>query len=247
MKSISCSSIQLLKFITTVVEMEAIYHDSSLNRRRMNGCYKYYAAQFPLIGMTEPKATKCPYGIQVIDSYEIGIEKVIEILSTVSNDAFVNIELYWPLTPECKEPCWQIRTTSGNYIAIGANTGTSSITPSAESNMDNDENVVTLYLEDWQKKLIHDFLGVHCDSWEVSVKVAKGVMYGAPTELPVLYSAPIEKYSAPIEKIPVKSKRMYLTNWQMRELRDEAGVICDFIELTKNIVLKYGVSHNTKN
>lgn len=104
--------------------------------RADNGCYKYYEAQPPLIGRTQPKATKCPCGIQVIDSYEIGIEKVIEILSTVSNDAFVNIELYWPLTPECKEPCWQIRTTSGSYIAIGANSGTSSITPHIESNMD---------------------------------------------------------------------------------------------------------------
>jgi hypothetical protein len=98
------------------------------------------------------------------------------------------------------------------------------------------ENVVILYLEDWQKRMIHDFLGVHCDHWHVPVEVAMGVMYGAPT----VEGATNLKYGVPTET-PVKSKRMYLTNWQMRELRDEAGVTCDFIELTKGLNVRYGV------
>jgi len=100
------------------------------------------------------------------------------------------------------------------------------------------KNVVILYLEDWQKRMIHDFLGMHCDSWEVPVEVARGVMYGAPT----VEGVPILKYSAPTET-SAECKRMYLTDWQMRELRDEAGVTCDFIELTKDINVKYGVNH----
>jgi hypothetical protein len=109
--------------------------------RADNGvCYKFYAAQTPLIGMTLPKVTKCPLGIQVIDSYEIDIEKVIQILSTVSTDVFVSIELYWPLTPECKEPYWCIRTTSGSYIVIGANSGKIAPTLLAESKLSIDNN-----------------------------------------------------------------------------------------------------------
>jgi|GEM_PF-609428 hypothetical protein len=99
-----------------------------------------------------------------------------------------------------------------------------------------DENVVILYLEDWQKRLIHDFLGVHCDHWHVPVEVARKVMYGAPSGDPIL------KYGAP-SGIPVESKRMYLTGWQMRQLRDEVGVTCDFIELTKDLNVRYGVKH----
>ena len=39
------------------------------------------------------------------------------------------------------------------------------------------------------------------------------------------------KYGSPFPSS--KFKRMYLTGWQMRELRDEAGITCDFVELTK--------------
>jgi len=93
----------------------------------------------------------------------------------------------------------------------------------------NEKNVVFLFLENWQKRMIKDFLGADCDSWEVPVEEGVKVMYGIPS---------------PNKKI--EHKRMYLTDWQMRELRDEAGITCDFIELKKGIdtigaIYRYGV------
>ncbi|MDQ1252520.1 MAG: hypothetical protein QG646_1641 [Euryarchaeota archaeon] len=85
------------------------------------------------------------------------------------------------------------------------------------------KNVVILYLENWQRRMIKDFLGVECDIWEFPVEEADNMKYGSPF--------PSSKF-----------KRMYLTGWQMRELRDEAGITCDFVELTKEIIPKYRVS-----
>ncbi len=99
-----------------------------------NGCYKFYAAQSPLIGLTEAEPTECPCGIQVITSVKIDIEKVIEKLSKITKSPFTDIELYWPLTPECKEPAWHIKTMSGSYIVIGANTGHISPSSSKHAN-----------------------------------------------------------------------------------------------------------------
>jgi hypothetical protein len=87
----------------------------------------------------------------------------------------------------------------------------------------NGKNVVVLYLEDWQIKMIKDFLHVDCYRWEVPIEDAKIMRYGSPVNPPVQY------------------KRMYLTDWQMRELKDEAGMTCDFIELKKAIYMEYGV------
>lgn len=101
------------------------------------------------------------------------------------------------------------------------------------------ENVVILYLEDWQKRMINDFLGVCCDTWEVPIEKAQKVMYGAPSTR----GGMVLKYSAPTEP-PMETKRMYLTGWQMRELKDEAGVTCNFVELTKELNVKYGINHN---
>lgn len=87
----------------------------------------------------------------------------------------------------------------------------------------NGKNVVVLYLENWQKRMIKDFLGVECDIWEVPVEEAGNIKYGSPFP-------------------PSVHKRMYLTDWQMRELRDEAGITCDFIELIKiHQVILYAV------
>ncbi len=86
------------------------------------------------------------------------------------------------------------------------------------------ENVVVLFLEGWQKRMIQDFLGVDCDAWNIPVEEARNVMYGSPTISSGEY------------------KRMYLTDCQMRELRDEAGVTCDYVELKKAIgTVRYGV------
>lgn len=76
------------------------------------------------------------------------------------------------------------------------------------------KEMVVLYLEDWQQRMIKDFLGIDCDRWEVPVTEAHNLKYGAP--------CPTSEH-----------KKMYLTGWQMRELRDEAGMTCDFIELIK--------------
>jgi hypothetical protein len=75
---------------------------------------------------------------------------------------------------------------------------------------------VVLYLEDWQKRMIKDFLGVDCDTYAVSIADPTILRYGVP--------------------IHAESKRMYFTGWQMREMRDEAGVVCEFIELHKDII-----------
>jgi hypothetical protein len=79
----------------------------------------------------------------------------------------------------------------------------------------NGKEVVVLYLEDWQRRMIKDFLEIDCDRWEVPVKESNNLKYGVPCH-------------------PSENKKMYLTGWQMRELRDEARITCDFIELTKD-------------
>ncbi len=83
---------------------------------------------------------------------------------------------------------------------------------------------VVIYLEDWQKRMIKDFLGVDCNTYAVQVRTPSG---------------PIPKYGIPTDE---SLKRMYFTDWQIREMRDESGVVCEFIELHKNdIKLLYGV------
>jgi len=76
-----------------------------------------------------------------------------------------------------------------------------------------------IYLEDWQKNMIkHELNLPHvCDFYDVQI--------GKP-------SMPITKYGVPTDD---KLKRMYFTEWQIREIRDETGVVCEFVELTKEI------------
>ncbi len=38
-----------------------------------------------------------------------------------------------------------------------------------------------------------------------------------------------------------KMLRLYLTDWQKREMMDEAGVVCSFIELEKGTIVRYGM------
>ncbi len=77
---------------------------------------------------------------------------------------------------------------------------------------------LVLYLEDWQKRMIKDFLGLDCDVYEFKFPQPE------PPE-------PIYRYGIPVRK---ESKRMYFTEWQMREMRDEVGKVCEFIELHKD-------------
>ena len=87
-------------------------------------CYIFYAAQPPLMGATQAVPVICPRGIRAFDSYEVDFKKAIEILNTINcGNTFVAMSLSWPLVPECKEPYWSIRTSLGNDVVIGANTG----------------------------------------------------------------------------------------------------------------------------
>jgi hypothetical protein len=75
---------------------------------------------------------------------------------------------------------------------------------------------VVLYLEDWQMRMIKDFLGVSCDTYTVEIDSPTVLRYGVPTNEEV--------------------KRMYFTDWQIREMKDMAGVSCEFIELQKDTI-----------
>ncbi len=87
------------------------------------------------------------------------------------------------------------------------------------------QEVLYLYLTDWQMRMVKDFLDLDCDGIEIPVKNASRLLYMAPD---------------PVKRI--EHKRMYLTEWQIRELRDLAGMHCEFIELTKDVkVFHYGV------
>jgi hypothetical protein len=88
-------------------------------------CYEFYCAQYPLIGMTRAVEVPCPLGIQAFDSYKVDFKEALEKLKGLDcGDKFVAMSLYWPLTPECKEPFWYIRTNLGSQIVVGANSGT---------------------------------------------------------------------------------------------------------------------------
>ncbi|EAT58674.1 hypothetical protein [Chlorobium ferrooxidans] len=88
-------------------------------------CYGYYAAQPPLIGLTQPQPVTCPLGIVPFDGYKIDIDEAIKIFhSQNGGDQFTAITLSWPLTyPEAPEPYWHFRTNLGDTVVIGANSG----------------------------------------------------------------------------------------------------------------------------
>ncbi len=87
-------------------------------------CFSFYVAQSH-IGMTKPVQIPCPLGIRIISSYKIDIEDAIKILNKKDcGDTFVDVELSWPLVPDCNEPYWHFRMTIGNEVFIGANSGT---------------------------------------------------------------------------------------------------------------------------
>ena len=82
---------------------------------------------------------------------------------------------------------------------------------------------LVLYLTDWQKRMIKDFLKIDCHTWMVPID-GGNVKYGVGI------------------RGNKKVKRMYLDDWQIREMKDEAGVSCEFIELDDDqIHMLYGV------
>lgn len=82
---------------------------------------------------------------------------------------------------------------------------------------------VVIYLTDWQKRMVKDFLQKECHAWKVPI------------------DDPVVKYG--VRPTPEgRVKKMYLTDWQVREIRTEAGVCCDYIELEKEIAhTLYGI------
>lgn len=89
-------------------------------------CYQFYAAQPPLVGMTQPEPVPCPLGVRAFDHYEVDFARAIAIWHDSGmkcGDTFVAMQLGWPLTPECKEPSWHIRTSVGSDVVVGANSG----------------------------------------------------------------------------------------------------------------------------
>lgn len=94
-------------------------------KEKTGGCYSFYAAQPPLIGMTHPEPVVCPLGIVAFDDYKIKIEEAIKIFhSQDGGSKFTEIHLSWPLVhPAAPEPYWYFRTELGNTVVIGANSG----------------------------------------------------------------------------------------------------------------------------
>ncbi|MHB8119666.1 MAG: hypothetical protein ACYDHX_13225 [Methanothrix sp.] len=74
-------------------------------------------------------------------------------------------------------------------------------------------------------RMVHDFLNVKCHTLEIPIDPGMGIRYG------------IRKPTNP------KLKRMYLTEWQKSEMKDETDSVCNFIELDPNLVpkFKYGL------
>jgi hypothetical protein len=92
------------------------------------------------------------------------------------------------------------------------------------------ENQVVLYLEGWQMRMVKDFAGVACDRLIVPI-----------TTGPVMkYMGPVAAATGRTAKAQTEVKNMYLTGWQKREIAAETGEQCEFIELHKGSVHRYG-------
>ncbi len=82
---------------------------------------------------------------------------------------------------------------------------------------------VTIYLTDWQMRMVKDVLGLDCDRWTVQVDagpVMRYFVHGAPGLDP-------------------SARRMYLTDCQMREIKDLTNESCTFVELKSGIRMLY--------
>ena len=85
------------------------------------------------------------------------------------------------------------------------------------------KKVLRLYLTDWQMRMVKDHLGVDCHVWEVDLNNSPNTKYGI------------------IEPEDPTLKKMYLTEWQKQEMMSETGSVCNFIELKKGIIVRYGM------
>ena len=85
------------------------------------------------------------------------------------------------------------------------------------------KKVVSIYLEDWQRRLVKDAMHEDHTILELPVDDPKIVRYGNH------------------EAINPATKRMYFTGWQMKQIRDETGAACNFIEIPSAANFRYGV------
>lgn len=84
---------------------------------------------------------------------------------------------------------------------------------------------VSIYLTDWQMRMVKDFLGLDCHQWTVEVT-----------------GGPVMRYMGPgmkKEELDPQAKRMYLEGWQRQEVHDATGETCEFVELHHGHLLKY--------
>ena len=94
------------------------------------------------------------------------------------------------------------------------------------------KKVISLYLTDWQMRMVHDFL--HNDCHQLTIEIGGG------GEGPGGGGGPVLKYMAPhMKELDPASKRMYLTEWQRREIKDETGEACEFLELDHATIARY--------
>jgi len=88
-------------------------------------CYKYYAANSPSVGMTQPVQTPCLLGAEIFDGYKIDYKEAIEIFHTGNwGSRFTSIVLSKPLIfPPLEAPNWYITSELGIRVVINANSG----------------------------------------------------------------------------------------------------------------------------
>lgn len=86
-------------------------------------CYEFYAANPPLIGLTQPVPVPCPLGIACIEQYNIDYQEAVRIYHTVTDEKFTSLILSKPLTSEVTEPYWYFQSICDQTIIIGAISG----------------------------------------------------------------------------------------------------------------------------
>jgi hypothetical protein len=88
-------------------------------------CLEFYAAEPPIVGMTEPVPVACPLGVIAFNGYKITYQDAIKLFHQANcGDYFVAMSLAWPLThPESKEPFWHLRSNLGFDFVVGAISG----------------------------------------------------------------------------------------------------------------------------
>ena len=89
------------------------------------GCYQFYAANPPLIGLTEPEPVICPVGLAIFWEYKIDYKEAVKLFQQGDwGESFTSIVLSKPMVhPEPSEPYWHFQSILGVEITIGADSG----------------------------------------------------------------------------------------------------------------------------